>query len=95
MSESYIMVFTVRYVFTPAWLQVAIIVRRSSIEKLALERERMFSPCTPKYIASAPALIAACRDSKLPTGAIISKSERVMCGGVWFLCCVCKVIKCF
>lgn len=47
----------------------------SSAVKLALERLRMFSPSMPKYIASAPEARAAASDSRLPTGAMISKSD--------------------
>ena len=38
------------------------------------ECERMFNCPIPKYTESAPELIAAARDSREPTGAIISKS---------------------
>ncbi len=73
-SPSYITVFTVRYVFTPRSVQKAAISAMSSAVKLALDLLRMFRPSMPKYTASAPACTAAASDSRLPTGAIISKS---------------------
>lgn len=57
---------------------MAAISSMSSAVKFALDRERMFRPPMPKYIASVPAARAAARDSRLPTGAMISKSERFM-----------------
>lgn len=58
MSSSYMMVLTVRYDFTPARVHSPAMRRRSSRVKFTLERERMLSPSTPKYTASAPALMA-------------------------------------
>ena len=68
------MVLTVRYVFTLRSLHSLTMFSMSSAVKFALERERMLSPSMPKYTASVPADKAAARDSRLPTGAIISKS---------------------
>lgn len=62
-SLSYRIVLTVRYVLTPASRHSAAMAARSSIVKLTAARERMFSPCMPKYTASAPADMAARRDS--------------------------------
>ena len=42
--------------------------------KWLAECERMFSCSTPKYTESAPAFSAAANESRLPTGAMISKS---------------------
>ena len=48
------------------------------------ECARMFRFSMPKYMESAPALMAAANDSREPTGAMISKSFLVM---VWGFVC--------
>ena len=63
-----------RYDFTPCSRHVAAMSRRSSMVKWLAECDRMFSCSTPKYTESAPAFNAAANESRLPTGAIISKS---------------------
>ena len=67
-------VFTVRYVFIPSAAHVAAISRRSSTVNVLAECALMLSRPMPKYTEPAPACIAACRLSRLPTGAMISKS---------------------
>src|SRR3712207_9477728 len=60
----------------PCSSHVRAISRRSSIVKVFAERARIFRFSMPKYMESAPSCMAAARDSREPTGAIISKSER-------------------
>ena len=61
----------------PCSAHVAAMSRRSSVVNVLAEWARMFSRPTPKYTDPAPACMAACRLSRLPTGAIISKSSIV------------------
>ena len=49
---------------------------------------RMFNFPMPKYIELAPAFKAAAKLSRLPTGAIISKSERFMGAKLLLFFCI-------
>ena len=72
----------------PCSRHVSAISFRSSRVKADADPDRMFSRPTPKYTESAPAWMAAARLSRLPTGAIISKSLLV--AFIVFLCYSCS-----